>query len=183
MTTFIALLRGINVSGQKLIRMSNLLDSCAALKLQDVRTYLQSGNVVFRSQQGNTNKLAALISARIAQDFGHQVSVLVLTAKELNLVENANPVWPLSGGDEKLFHGTFLFQQSSAADFLKLKLPLQAGERAILKGNIVYLHCPLGYGKTKINNHYFEKVLRVSATTRNWRTICALNAMCAESGI
>ena len=181
MTTYIALLRGINVSGQKLIRMANLKQSCVDLMLQDVRTYLQSGNVVFCTQQTDTHKLAALLRDRIAQDFGHAVEVLVLSEQAFNLVANANPLRPLSGGDEKLFHVTFLSQPVSEDRFQTLKLPLQAGEQAILAGQVIFLYCPHGYGKTKLSNGFFEKALGVSATTRNWRTMRALVDLCTPS--
>lgn len=178
MTTCIALLRGINVSGQKAIRMAALQASLSALGLSDVRTYLQSGNVVFRADKADAGRLAAAIRARIAQDFGHEVAVLVMTAAQLDQIANANPLWPKGGGDEKLFHCTFLFEPVAASRFKALQLPAAEGEQALLAGNAVLLHCPHGYGKTKLNNRYFERVLGVAATTRNWRTVLALQALC-----
>lgn len=180
MTTFVALLRGINVSGQKVIRMADLRNSFTALGFVNVRSYLQSGNLVFDTSRGEPRKLASAIQARIADDFGHEVEVLVLVAKEFDLVASSNPLLPRRGIDEKLFHGTFLFQPVTKADFQKLKLPAQAGEQAVLIGQVVLLHCPHGYGRTKLNNAYFEKALKVSATTRNWRTILALQALCTQ---
>jgi uncharacterized protein (DUF1697 family) len=179
MTTFVALLRGINVSGQKSIRMADLQNSLVALGFAGVRSYLQSGNLVFDASRGDPRKLASTIKARIAHDFGHDVDVLVLPAKELGLVASSNPLLPRREVDEKLFHGTFLFQPVSKADFQKLKLPAQPGEQAVLIGQVVLLHCPHGYGRTKLNNAFFEKALKVTATTRNWRTILALQALCA----
>lgn len=180
MTRFVALLRGINVSGQKPIRMDALKSSCEALGLRDVATYLQSGNVIFSAPPAQAKKLPALIKARIVQDFGHDVEVLVWPEKELKRLADANPLWPKSGGNENLFHATFLAQPVSEKDFRNLKLPIQSGERAVLAGSAVFLHCPNGYGKTKLSNRYFEKALGVSATTRNWRTVLALKEMCAQ---
>jgi uncharacterized protein (DUF1697 family) len=180
MTAFVALLRGINVSGQKQIRMADLQKSCEALGLKEVRSYLQSGNVVFCASRADPRKLAAALRDRIVEDFGHDVEVLVLPVKELNLVASSNPLWPRSGGEEKLFHGTFLFQPVPEDRFRKLKLPTQPGERAVLVGQVVLLYCPHGYGRTKLNNNFFEKALRVPATTRNWRTVLALKDLCAE---
>mgnify|MGYP001609301990 CR=1 FL=1 len=180
MTIYIALLRGINVSGHNAIRMPELQDSFSGLGFSDIRTCLQSGNVVFRADKSDEVKLAALIAARIKQDFGHAVSVLVISAKELEHVINSNPWGPKAGGDEKLFHSTFLFESVSAGSFQALKLPAAAGERAVLVGRAVLLHCPHGYGKTKLNNSYFERALGVSATTRNWRTVLALQQLCSE---
>lgn len=180
MATYVALLRGINVSGKNSIRMPALEESFAGLGFADVRTYLQSGNVVFRAGQSDEGALAATIHARIAEDFGHAVPVLVMSAKELGLIADSNPLWPKSGGDEKLFHCTFLFQPVSARCFQALKLPAADGERAVLVGKVILLHCPHGYGRTKLNNNFFERALGVPASTRNWRTVLALQELCLE---
>jgi len=180
MTVFVALLRGINVSGQKRIRMAELQKSCEASGLTDVRSYLQSGNLVFRASRADPRTLAAALRARIAEDFGHDVEVLVLPAKELNRAATSNPLRPRSGGEETLFHATFLFQPVSADRFRSLKLPARPGEQALLVGQVVFLYCPHGYGRTKLNNAYFEKALGVPATTRNWRTVLALQTLCAK---
>lgn len=181
MATFVALLRGINVSGQKLIHMAALKDSFGALGLDNVQSYLQSGNLVFQAGRTTPTKLAQSIKTRIADDFKHDVEVLVLATKELNFIANSNPLLPRTGVDEKLYHGTFLFRPIADADFRKLKLPAQPGERAILVGQVVLLYCPHGYGKTKLNNTFFEKAFKMPATTRNWRTVLALQNLCIVS--
>ncbi len=180
MTTFVALLRGINVSGRNLIRMVDLQRSFAALKLDDVRTYLQSGNVVFTAGRTDTDKLAAAIRDRIADDLLHHADVLVLPAKELATIASSNPLWPRPGAGETLFHATFLFQPVSQNIFRKLELPARAGEQVALVGQAILLFCPHGYGKTKLNNGFFEKALGIPATTRNWRTVLALRDLCAK---
>jgi uncharacterized protein (DUF1697 family) len=180
MTTFIALLRGINVSGKNPIRMADLQKSFEALALDDVRTYLQSGNVVFSGGRTDRGRLAPAIRNRIAGDFGHDVDVLVVAAEELHLIANSNPLWPRLGTDERLFHGTFLFQPISEGRFQELKLPSQPGEQAVLLGQVVLLYCPHGYGRTKLNNGFFEKALGIRATTRNWRTVLALHDLCSK---
>ena len=178
MNTFIALLRGVNVSGQNAMRMAALRDTMAGLGLRDVQTYLQSGNIVFRTDKSDGAKLAAKIKVAIKQDFGHEVAVLVMTAEDLGTIADSNPLWPKTGGDAPLFHATFLFQRVAAATFNALKLPAATGERVLLFGNAVLLHCPHGYGKTKLNNNFFERALKVEATTRNWRTVLALRTLC-----
>lgn len=180
MTTYVALLRGINVSGKNPIRMPALRDSVSRLGFRDVQAYLQSGNLVFRTGQTDVTTLAAKIKTSVTQDFGHDVSVLVLSAKDLALIANSNPLWPKSGGKETLFHCTFLFEPVSPAAFKALKLPAAEGERAVLVGRAILLHCPHGYGRTKLNNSFFERALGVPATTRNWRTVLALQALCAQ---
>ena len=179
MTTYIALLRGINVSGKNTIRMAELRDSMERMGFASTQTYLQSGNIVFRTGTTDEAKLAASIEARIGQDFGHVVSVLVLTAHDLERIASSNPLWPATGGEESHFHCTFLFEAVQPERFRALQLPATEGERAVLVGQAVLLHCPHGYGKTKLNNSYFERALGVAATTRNWRTVLALHGLCS----
>jgi uncharacterized protein (DUF1697 family) len=181
MTSYLALLRGINVSGKNSIPMLALRDSVSRLGFRDVQTYLQSGNIVFRADLIDEAALAVSIKARIALDFGHEVPVLVLSSGDLSRIANSNLLWPKTGGEESLFHCTFLFEPVSADIFQALKLPATAGERAVLVGRTVLLHCPHGYGKTKLNNNFFERALGVAATTRNWRTVLALQALCKAS--
>ncbi len=180
MTRFVALLRGVNVSGRKKIGMEALRQSCEALGWTEVRSYLQSGNLVFAAGEENTTELATALKARIAQDFGDEVEVLVLRAEELAQVGSANPLRGRGAEEERFLHCTFLFRHVSETRFGELALPAQEGEKAVLAGRVVFLHCPHGYGKSKLNNRYFEKALGVPATTRNWRTVLALRDLSAE---
>lgn len=179
MTSYIALLRGVNVSGKNAIRMADLHDSMERMGLEGVQTYLQSGNIAFRSGTTDKTQLAASIQTRIAKDFGHEVPVLVLSAQEWGHIAHTNPLWPDTGGEESHFHCTFLFQAVPPERFQALRLPAAEGERAVLVDHAVLLHCPHGYGKTKLNNSYFERALGVPATTRNWRTVLALQGLCS----
>jgi uncharacterized protein (DUF1697 family) len=179
MTTYLALLRGINVSGKNPVPMAKLKETFADLGFAGVKTYLQSGNVVFQAKKTPPAKLAGEIEAAISRDFGHQVSVLVLTADQLDGIASDNPLWPESGGEETHFHATFLFDPVSKASFDALKLPAAEGERAVLAKGAILLHCPHGYGRTKLNNTWFERALKVRATTRNWRTVLALRDLMA----
>ena len=180
MTTYLALLRGINVSGKKPVPMAKLKESFAELGFAEVKTYLQSGNVVFQAKKTPPTKLASEIEAAISRDFGHEVSVLVLTADQLDAIASNNPLWPKSGGEETHFHATFVFDPVSKATFDALKLPAAEGERAVLAKGAILLHCPHGYGRTKLNNTWFERALKVRATTRNWRTVLALRELMAS---
>jgi uncharacterized protein (DUF1697 family) len=180
MTTYLALLRGINVSGKKTVPMAKLKESFAELGFAEVKTYLQSGNVVFQAKKTPPAKLAGEIEAAISRDFGHEVSVLVLTADQLDAIASHNPLWPKSGGEETHFHATFVFDPVSKATFDALKLPAAEGERAVLAKGAILLHCPHGYGRTKLNNTWFERALKVRATTRNWRTVLALRELMAS---
>jgi uncharacterized protein (DUF1697 family) len=176
MTTFLALLRAVNVSGQNRISMAELRRALGGLGLTGVETYLQSGNVVFDAEGDDAAKQAAAIHGSIEREFGHDVPVLVVTAAELMLVAAANP-FVASGADEKALHVTFLFAPADADGFAGRELPAQTGEHAERAGPVIYLDLPHGYGRTKLNNAWFERALGTPATTRNWRTVLALVQM------
>jgi uncharacterized protein (DUF1697 family) len=179
MTTFVALLRAVNVSGQNRIAMADLRRALGSLGLTGVETYLQSGNAVFHAEGDDRAELAAAIHEVIEREFADDVRVLVLTAAELANAAAADP-FVGGGGDEKSVHVTFLERPVEEAVFDGLSLPAQAGERAVRAGPVIYLYLPHGYGRTKLNNAYFERALKTSATTRNWRTVMALVAMSAR---
>ncbi len=183
MAKWIALLRGINVSGRNLIRMRELEASCAALGWRDVRTYLQSGNIVFAAGKGTgaaQRRLASALQARIASDFTHDVQVRVLAAREIDSLVRSNPLLTRKGVQENALYATFLFAPVAEDRFSQLELPIRPGEEAHLLGQVVCLHCPHGYGTTKLNNAFFERKLQVTATTRNWRTVLALRNLSQE---
>ncbi|MBI5544428.1 MAG: DUF1697 domain-containing protein [Deltaproteobacteria bacterium] len=180
MPTFIALLRGINVSGHKPIPMAALKQSAEALGWGEVVSYLQSGNLVFSARGADPLRHAHALTARIAADLQHEVAVLVLPAPALKRVASANPLWPGPGADVQLFHATFLMEPVPKSAFAALALPAGPGEAAVLSDQVVFLHRPRGYGRTKLTNAYFEKALQVRATTRNWRTVLALTGLAGE---
>jgi uncharacterized protein (DUF1697 family) len=178
MDTFVALLRGVNI-GHKQVAMADLRRGLEAMGLRGVESYLQSGNVVFDAEGGDAVTLAVAIRARIAADFGHQVDVLVLGCEETARIAAFNPFLSCPGADKRWLHATFLMEPSSAAHFESLALPAAEGERAALIDRVVFLCLPNGYGRTKLSNTFFERALHTPATTRNWRTVLALAAMCA----
>jgi len=193
MTTFVALLRAVNVSGQNKIPMVELRRTLGGLGLTRVETYVQSGNVVFSAAGDDPAEQATAIHELIEREFGHDVRVLVLTAAELAQVAAANP-FVSSAADEKALHVTFLERPVEETAFGSLDLPAQGDEQAVITagaaasgaggaapaGGVVYLYLPHGYGRTKLNNAYFERALGTSATTRNWRTVLALVDMSAR---
>jgi uncharacterized protein (DUF1697 family) len=180
MTTFVALLRAVNVGGQNKIPMAELRASMTAVGRGDARTYLQSGNIVFDAPGDSSTEQAAAVHQLIEREFGCDVRVLVLAAAELARVAAANPFLPAAGAaDEKSLHVTFLEEPAPEDAFGGLTLPAQPGEQARIaaSGRVIYLYLSHGYGRTKLNNGYFERHLGVAATTRNWRTVLALAEM------
>lgn len=170
MTVFIALLRGINVSGQKLIKMSELKELFEAQGFQNVRTYIQSGNVIFHSNEKSTDKLENIISTSIRKKLGFDVDSIVIDPDTIKYVLNNNPFIKKKKEIVKLYV-TFLSQQPSAENIKKLSSIDYSPEEYIVDGKLVYLHVPNGYGRAKLNNNLFEHKLKVDATTRNWKTI------------
>lgn len=178
MPTFIAMLRGINVSGHKSVKMERLRATFEALSFGNVRTYVQSGNVVFEGK-GAPAAIAAKIAVRIEKDFGFVVPVTVLTAEAIERVVAENPFLKEKGSDTTKLHVTFL-SGPPAADGLKKLSALPAGpDRFSCRpaSTSVYLHCPEGYGNTKLSNVAIEKALALGATTRNWKTVTTLLRM------
>lgn len=176
--TFVALLRGINVSGARPVPMAGLRTGLTAGGFENVRTYLQSGNVVLDSLLNDPREVASAVRERIAEDFGEDVEVLVMPCEEMARVVSANPFLGAPGVDERWLHATFLFEAVAEAKFTPLKLPVAEGEQAAVVGGVMYLYLPHGYGRTKLSNAFFEKVCGCSTTTRNWRTVRALAEMC-----
>jgi len=167
------MLRGINVSGHKPIKMEHLRASLESLGFSEVQTYVQSGNVVFKTAKISEAGLAEKIAGKILDDFGHAVSVLIRTPAELEQILKC-PFAKKAGIDGGKMYVTFLSQPApkSAADILQ---GLAAkSEQFFIGGREIYLHCPEGYGNTKFSNNAIEKKLSMPATTRNWRTVNAL---------
>ncbi len=172
MTTYLALVRGINVAGKKVV-MAELRDLFTALGHGDVRSYIQTGNVIFTAPGRDPGKLGAEVSARLQADLGVQAEVLIRTAKELDALVAGNPFVDRKV-EPKTLYVTFLAEVPAADKVDALTVP--AGEKVEyeLAGRDVYLHYPDGYGRAKLNNLYLEKKLKVVATTRNWNVVTKL---------
>ncbi|WP_106396301.1 DUF1697 domain-containing protein [Actinocorallia populi] len=167
MSRYIALLRGINVGGNTRIGMAALRESFADLGHTEVRTYLQSGNVFFDSARP-AESLAEELEVRIAADLGVSTRVLLRTEDELKHVLATHPFRDRE--DPAALHVAFLGETPTAV----LEKPTGEAAEFAAKGREVYLYCPNGYGRTKLNNAFLERRLGVVATTRNWKTVTAL---------
>ena len=181
MPTFIALLRGINVSGHKPVKMERLRESFAALGFGDVRTYLQSGNVVFEAKAAAPAGIGVKVAERIERDFEFSVPVMVVTSEEMARVVKENPFSKEAGIDPSKLHVTFLSEAPGAAGLKKMAALPAGADRLVCRDRSVYLHCPGGYGNSKLSNSAIERALSVVTTTRNWKTVTTLLQM-ASSG-
>ena len=169
MTVFVALLRGINVGGKKKLPMKEFVSLCTGLGLSDVKTYIQSGNVVFRSDETDEKVLSAKISDAIAKQHGFSVPVLTLTRSALQAAIEANP-FPEAQSEPKTLHLYFLAARPLAPAIDRLDACKKENERFQLIDNVFYLHAPDGIGRSKLAAKV-EQAMGVSATARNWRTV------------
>jgi uncharacterized protein (DUF1697 family) len=180
MPTFIAMLRGINVSGHKIIKMDQLRASFTAMGFSNTKTYIQSGNIIFEASNDSTANLSEKIGQRILGDFGFSVPVTLKTAKEMEQIIKRNPFLGMPAIDHSKLHVTFL-DDDPPKKALEQLLPLASKpEQVHIIGQEVFLYCPNGYGNTKLSNTAIEKKLSVGATTRNWKTVNTLLAMAQE---
>ena len=179
MPTFVALLRGINVGAQKKIKMADLKQVYESLGYANVQTYVQSGNVVFDASSGDANKAAAEQEAAIQKHFGFDVPVIVVSPAELASIVERNPFKGAKSEDHTKLLVTFLSDAPSADGIEALKA-VPTNDELVVDGKAVYLHVPGGYGESKLSNTVVEKKLKVTGTTRNWRTIQTLIEMAAS---
>jgi uncharacterized protein (DUF1697 family) len=176
MVTYLALLRGLNVSGKNIIRMETLKKSIEMLGLTSVRTYIQSGNLVFKHPRVLNAELAKMISDNILENFGLNVPVVVKTANEIQAIIEENPFVALDIPVESL-HVTFLSNVPGENLLLSIQPMNDKLDEAIARYDCIYLRCTHGYGRTRFTNTYFENRLKTIATTRNWKTILRLLEM------
>lgn len=172
----VALLRGINVGGKNRLPMKDLADIFARAGCAEVRTYIQSGNVIFNCADAAVEKLPSLVSAAIAKRHGLMVPVVIRTAAEMSKVLRHNPF--LAGGAPEVeCHVMFLAKVPSRNDAAKLDPHRSSPDEFELRGREVYLRLPHGAGKSKLTNAYFDSRLGTVSTARNWRTVTTLFEM------
>ncbi len=177
MQTYISILRGINVSGHKLIKMKTLQEMYESLGFRKVKTYIQSGNVVFCAESEEVKSLEKMITEAIMKSFGFEVPVIVIEKDEMTEISVSNRFISERGEDILKLHVTFLSDEPGKKLIDDLPHEEYLPDEFYVKGKSVYLFCPNGYGNTKLSNNFFEKKLKVQATTRNWKTVLELVKM------
>jgi uncharacterized protein (DUF1697 family) len=173
------MLRGINVAGHNMIKMEELRLMCNDIGFDNVKTYLQSGNIIFQNPTiDNSTNLSIRIHESIQHKFGFNVPVIVRSSKEMERIIANNPFLKQKGIDPTKLHVTFLSQIPEKDLMKKLeKLPTTNADCYQAASQELYLYCPNGYGRTKLSNTAVEKTLSVIATTRNWNTTKTLSEM------
>lgn len=179
MKTYIALFRGVNVGGSNMLPMKSLKALTEACGCGGVQTYIQSGNVVFRSAVSDPMRLAKRLSAAVSRSHGFEPRVLVLTCEDLERAATGNP-FPEAAVNPKSVHLFFLSETPEKPDVKALEIIKARSERFALKGRVFYLHTPDGFGTSKLAARA-EKLLGVAATARNWRTVTVLLGMANDA--
>ncbi|HVP63905.1 MAG TPA: DUF1697 domain-containing protein [candidate division Zixibacteria bacterium] len=174
--TYVALMRGINVGGKNKLPMKDLAAIFTGLGCRNVRTYIQSGNVVFDAPASVARKLASQIAANISKQFGLTVPVVLRDREEMARVITGNP-FLAAGLDEKWLHVMFLADRPTANAVAELDHNRSAPDEFQVVGREIYLHLPNGAGNSKLTNVYFDSKLGTISTARNWATTLALFEM------
>lgn len=170
MNTYIALFRGINVGRTRSLPMKDLIRILEGLGYQDIRTYIQSGNVVMRRDGKPTADDAVRISDAVGDEFGFSPNVLLLTQEELASAVEGNP---FPTGEGKQLHFIFLDSEPESPDLDTLQAVKEPTEQFRLDGKVFYLYTPGGFGISKLAEKV-ERCLGVSATARNFNTVSAI---------
>lgn len=172
MNKYIALLRGINVSGQKKILMADLRELLSDFK--NIKTYIQSGNILFESNNKNVKELAQQIKGEIYKKYNFQVPVIVKTIDELEQAFINNPFLKDDSIDIKQLYVTFLSETPTEENIEIMNQIDYSPDIFIIQNSLIYSRYPNGAGRSKMTINVFEKKLNVNATSRNWNTVTKL---------
>ncbi len=174
--THVALLRGVNVGGRNLVPMPELAATFEEAGCAGVRTYIQSGNVLFAAPAALARRLPGAIAARIQERHRLRVPVIVRSAGQLRRVAAENP-FLRAGADPKLLHVAFLAEEPASAAVGRLDPARSPPDAFAVPGGEVYLSLPNGVGRTRLTNDYLDRTLGTTSTLRNWNTVLRLVAL------
>lgn len=176
LSTHVALLRGINVGGKNILPMKDLAHIFLDAGCADARTYIQSGNVIFKAHSRLLENLCGGITERIGVRFGYQIPVVLRTAAQLAETIANNP-FVKPGADLKALHVLFLAGLPAAQGVAKLDPDRSPPDAFVVQNREIYLHLPNGAAKTKLTNGYFDSRLATVSTGRNWATVLKLHEL------
>jgi len=171
--TYVALLRGINVGGKNKLPMQDLVEMFVEAGCDNVRSFIQSGNVIFSAAPGAPERLPSLISTRISERFGYKIPLILRTAEQVGDVISNNPFLNAGVAEEQL-HVLFLAHLPASRRIQDLDPDRSPPDAFKVRGQEIYLRLPDGAARTKLTNQYFDSKLRTTSTGRNWRTVTKL---------
>lgn len=180
MTTHLALLRGINVSGHNMIKMEALKTTLEAIGFQNVQTYIQSGNVFVDTAEENAAKVGFQIKQEIFKVFGHEVPIVVIGKAHLEACLKNNPFLKEAAIDLKKLYVAFVSTELKKDSINDLRISQFKPDEASIDANRIFIKYAVGAGKTRFDQKYIEKRLNVIATIRNWNTVLQLLKMYEE---
>lgn len=177
MIKYLALLRGINVSGHNMIKMDALKKMLENMGFQNVETYIQSGNIFFDSEEENAAGVGFKIKQEISKVFGYDVPVIMVSKTDFELCFKNNPFLKEQECDIKKLYVAFISKELTTAAINDLKTSNFKPDEAAIDSNRIYIKYAIGAGKTNLDQKYIEKKLNVVATIRNWNTVTKLLEM------
>jgi len=180
MYTHLALLRGINVSGHNMIKMETLKNVLENKGFQNVRTYIQSGNVFVDSEEAHGVSVGFTIKQEIFKQLGLEVPVVVVSKNDLEQCFLNNPYLKEKEVDEKKLYIAFVSKELQVSAINDLKISQFKPDEAAIDKSRIFIKYAIGAGKTRLDQKYIEKKLSVVATIRNWNTVTKLLAMYNE---
>jgi uncharacterized protein (DUF1697 family) len=180
MPVYVALLRGINLGGHKIIKMDQLRASLEGLGFEQVRTYIQSGNIVFKAPKISDKALSTKIGAKIQSDFGHSVAVIVRTADEIKQAIIDNPFLKDRKIDQTKLHVMFLSEHPVQSALDKLETLVLKPEEFRCLGKELYFYLPNGVADSAVMKKPIDRVLAVTTTMRNWKTANKIDEICRD---
>ncbi|WP_395447117.1 DUF1697 domain-containing protein [Aminobacter sp. UC22_36] len=179
MSVFIALFSGINVGGNRIVKMAELKAFFDALGFADVASYIQSGNVVFKAEAADAGALAEQIEAAFEKRWGFRSRIMVRDLCWLEALVASNP-YPEVAGDPTKLHASALERAPTSEEIARLAERCTGPESFEVKGDVLYLHAPDGLGKSKFAE-ILPRTLKVPGTMRNWRTVLTLLEMAQKA--
>jgi uncharacterized protein (DUF1697 family) len=177
MRTYLALLRGINVSGHKMIKMDALKKALEGIGFTQVVTYIQSGNVFVDTKEDSPSKVGFLIKQEIFKQFGHDVPVIMVALEELQACLDRNLFLQETDVDLKKLYVSFISAELPENMITQLNLNFIKPDEIQLDGKRIYLKYDTSPAKTRLDNKWIEKNMNVMSTTRNWNTVNVLLKM------
>ena len=172
MQTYISFLRSVNITGHNLIKMTELSELIKKMGFRDVKTYIQSGNIIFSDPDNSTSsELSGNIEKAILGRFSLKIHVMTRTTRELDELFSNNPYLKEPNFDSSKSAVLFLHEKPTNTQIQKVKDISYPPDRFQIIGKEIFIYCPNGFGRTKIYTNFFEKKMGVIGTARNWKTV------------
>lgn len=169
------------MSGHNTIKMTELSGLYKKLGFRENKTYIQSGNVIFRTEDNvDLLKVTEVVEEGILKKFGYTIPVMIRTSEELKKLRSANPYLPEPGFDPSMMAVIFLHGEVTEKQIEKMRKINYPPDKYQISDREIFTYCPDGFGKTKLYTNFFEKKMGVTGTARNWKTVVTLLEMTEE---